>query len=181
MSDELMHEPDAAQVILPPGFLKNPVHLLAFGFGSGAAPRAPGTWGSFAAIPLWYAFSWMPPLAYWFVVLAAFLVGIWLCGKTATDLKVHDHGGIVWDEFVGMWITLFLKKRRILDYKMFEQSGLNRNSVYQMISGMQEIKLQGCEQRKRWEWEDIQADLFNVNLDLLSNRQNEQVGSVFIN
>mgnify|MGYP001486098388 CR=1 FL=1 len=41
MSDELMHEPDAAQVILPPGFLKNPVHLLAFGFGSGAAPRAP--------------------------------------------------------------------------------------------------------------------------------------------
>ena len=61
MSDELMHEPDAAQVILPPGFLKNPVHLLAFGFGSGAAPRAPGTWGSFAAIPLW-SWSELPTL-----------------------------------------------------------------------------------------------------------------------
>lgn len=81
----------------------------------------------------------------------------------------------------GLWITLFLKKRRLLDYKMFEQSGLNRNTVYQMISGMQEIKLQGCEQRKRWEWEDIQADLFNVNLDVLSNRQNEEAGSIFIN
>ena len=64
---------------------------------------------------------------------------------------------------------------------MFEQEGLNRNTVYQMISGMQEIKLQGCEQRKRWEWEDIQADLFNVNLDVLSLRQNEEAGSVFIN
>ena len=99
-------EPDLPQALLPPGFLKNPVHLLAFGFGSGAAARAPGTWGSLAAIPLWYAFAWLPWQAYWAVVLVAFLVGIWLCGKTATDLKVHDHGGIVWDEFVGMWIVL---------------------------------------------------------------------------
>jgi phosphatidylglycerophosphatase A len=101
-------EPDLPQAILPPGFLKNPIHLLAFGFGSGAAPRAPGTWGSFAAIPLRYGCAWLPLVAYWLVVLLAFLVGIWLCGKTATDLKVHDHGGIVWDEFVGMWIALGL-------------------------------------------------------------------------
>lgn len=74
-------EPDLPQAILPPGFLKNPVHLLAFGFGSGAAPRAPGTWGSLAAIPLWYGFSWLPPVAYWLVVALAFVVGIWLCGK----------------------------------------------------------------------------------------------------
>lgn len=64
----------------------------------------------------------------------------------------------------GIWIIVFLNKRKQLDYKLFEQEGLNRNVVYQMISGMQEIKLQGCEQRKRWEWEDIQADLFDINL-----------------
>ena len=106
-------EPDLPQAILPPGFLRNPVHLLAFGFGSGAAPRAPGTWGSLAAIPLWYGIAWLPPVAYWGVVLLAFLVGIWLCGKTAADLKVHDHGGIVWDEFVGMWIALGLFPEQI--------------------------------------------------------------------
>lgn len=106
--DDEFREPELPQVILPPGFLKHPVHLLAFGFGSGAAARAPGTWGSLAAIPLWYGFAWLPPVAYWLVVLVAFVVGIWLCGKTATDLKAHDHGGIVWDEFVGMWIALGL-------------------------------------------------------------------------
>lgn len=92
--------------VLPPGFLRNPIHLLAFGFGSGTAPRAPGTWGSLAAIPLYFLFFWAPPITYWVVVAVAFLVGIWLCGRTARDLKVHDHGGIVWDEFVGMWIVL---------------------------------------------------------------------------
>lgn len=101
-------EPELAQALLPPGFLKNPVHLLAFGFGSGAAARAPGTWGSLAAIPLWYGIAWLPGAVYWAVVALAFVVGIWLCGKTAEDLKVHDHGGIVWDEFVGMWIALGL-------------------------------------------------------------------------
>ncbi|WP_417502609.1 phosphatidylglycerophosphatase A [Marinobacter sp.] len=106
--EEQWPEPDLPQAILPPGFLKNPVHLLAFGFGSGAAPRAPGTWGSLAAIPLWYGFAWLPPIAYWAVVALAFALGVWLCGKTAADLKVHDHGGIVWDEFVGMWIALGL-------------------------------------------------------------------------
>lgn len=101
-------EPELTQALLPPGFLKNPVHLLAFGFGSGAAARAPGTWGSLAAIPFWYGIAWLPGAAYWGLVALAFLVGIWLCGKTAEDLKVHDHGGIVWDEFVGMWIALGL-------------------------------------------------------------------------
>lgn len=109
MSDnEQLPEPDLPAPILPPGFLKQPVHFLAFGLGSGAMARAPGTWGSLAAIPIWYAFAWLPAIAYWLVVLVAFLVGIWLCGKTAEDLKVHDHGGIVWDEFVGMWIALGL-------------------------------------------------------------------------
>lgn len=88
---------------------------------------------------------------------------------------------IIGSAIYGLWIIVFLRKRKQLDYKIFEQEGLNRNTVYQMISGMQEIKLQGCEQRKRWEWEDIQADLFKVNLDLLTLRQTEEVGSIFIN
>ena len=81
----------------------------------------------------------------------------------------------------GLWIMVFLKKRRILDYKYFEQQGINRNVVYQLITGMQEIKLQGCEQRKRWEWEDVQADLFDVNMQSLSLQQNQEAGSIMIN
>lgn len=79
------------------------------------------------------------------------------------------------------WITVFLKKRRTLDYKYFEQAGRNRNVTYQLINGMQEIKLQGCEQRKRWEWEDVQADLFKVNLQSLNLQQVQQAGSITIN
>jgi len=76
---------------------------------------------------------------------------------------------------------VFLKKRRTLDYKVFEKEGINRNVVYQLITGMQEIKLQGCEQHKRWEWEDIQADLFDVNIQSLNLRQTQEAGGVFIN
>ena len=79
------------------------------------------------------------------------------------------------------WIILFLKKRRQLDYKYFEQAGRNRNVTYQLIGGMQEIKLQGCEQRKPWEWEDVQADLFKVNLQSLNLQQVQQAGSITIN
>ena len=79
------------------------------------------------------------------------------------------------------WIILFLRKRRQLDYKYFEQAGRNRNVTYQLINGMQEIKLQGCEQRKRWEWEDVQADLFKVNLQSLNLKQTQQAGSITIN
>ncbi|MEA5062103.1 MAG: peptidase domain-containing ABC transporter [Proteiniphilum sp.] len=81
----------------------------------------------------------------------------------------------------GLWIMVFLKKRRILDYRMFEQQGINRNVTYQLITGMQEIKLQGCEQRKRWEWEDVQADLFDVNLQSLNLRQGQEAGGILIN
>ena len=79
------------------------------------------------------------------------------------------------------WIVLFLRKRRQLDYKYFEQAGRNRNVTYQLIGGMQEIKLQGCEQRKRWEWEDVQSDLFKVNLQSLNLQQVQQAGSITIN
>ena len=79
------------------------------------------------------------------------------------------------------WIILFLNKRRQLDYKYFEQAGRNRNITYQLIGGMQEIKLPGCAQRKRWEWEDMQADLFKVNLQSLNLQKIQQAGSITIN
>lgn len=81
----------------------------------------------------------------------------------------------------GIWILFFLKRRRILDYKTFEQQAINRSKTYQLINGMQEIKLQGCEQRKRWEWEDTQADLFDINTQSLSLQQTQEAGSICIN
>ncbi len=81
----------------------------------------------------------------------------------------------------GLWILFFLKKRRVLDYKTFEQQAINRNKTYQLINSMQEIKLQGYEQGKRWEWEDTQADLFDVNMQSLSLQQSQEAGSIFIN
>jgi phosphatidylglycerophosphatase A len=85
---------------------RNPIHLIAAGFGSGLAPRAPGTFGSLAALLPWWPLHWLAPIYYWAVVAVGFLLGIYVCGKTARDLRTHDHGAIVWDEFIGLWITL---------------------------------------------------------------------------
>lgn len=87
--------------------LANPVHLLAVGFGSGLAPAMPGTFGSLAAIPLvWGLASWVSLSSYVAVTLIACILGIWLCGRTAEDMGVHDDASIVWDEIAGMLITL---------------------------------------------------------------------------
>lgn len=86
--------------------LRDPGHFLALGLGSGLLPRAPGTWGSLAAIPLYYLLALLPAPAYLAVLALSFLLGIWLCGRAARAMGVHDHGSIVWDEFVGVWITL---------------------------------------------------------------------------
>lgn len=87
--------------------LSSPVHLLAFGFGSGLAPKAPGTFGTLAAVPLYLLLALLPLWAYGLVVVLAAIIGVWICGESSRRLGVHDHGGIVWDEFVGLWITLF--------------------------------------------------------------------------
>lgn len=91
---------------MTPTKLTHPVHWLAFGFGSGLAPKAPGTFGTLAAVPLFLLLAQLPFSAYLVVVMLSALLGIYLCGKTAHDLNVHDHPGIVWDEFVGFWITM---------------------------------------------------------------------------
>jgi phosphatidylglycerophosphatase A len=84
----------------------DPVLLLAFGFGSGLAPRAPGTAGTLAAIPLYLGLSQLPLAWYLAAVAVLALAGIWLCGRAADKLGVHDHPGIVWDEFAGYLVTM---------------------------------------------------------------------------
>lgn len=90
--------------------LTQPVQFLALGFGSGLAPKAPGTFGTLAAIPVFFLLTMlMPtPLHYAVAVIIMGLAGIYICGKTADDVGVHDHPAIVWDEFVGFFITMFM-------------------------------------------------------------------------
>jgi phosphatidylglycerophosphatase A len=88
--------------------LKSSDHFFAFGFGSGLAPKAPGTFGTLAAVPIYWLIqdlSW-PIYATWLIV--TFALGVYWCDRSSKKLGVHDHGGIVWDEFVGYWITMFL-------------------------------------------------------------------------
>ena len=81
----------------------------------------------------------------------------------------------------GAWMTLFLKRRKLLDYELFEQQAINNNKTYEFITTIQESKLQDCEQRRRWEWEDTQADLFGVQMKSLKLQQTQEAGSIFIN
>ena len=81
----------------------------------------------------------------------------------------------------GLWISIFLRRRKILDYEMFEKEAINQNKTYQFITSMQEIKLQDCEQRRRWEWEDVQADLFQVKMMSLKLQQTQEAGGICIN
>lgn len=80
-----------------------------------------------------------------------------------------------------LWIALFLKRRKQIDYLYFEKQAKNNNKTYQFITAMQEIKLQDCEQRRRWEWEDVQAELFDANMKSLKLQQTQEAGSIFIN
>ena len=81
----------------------------------------------------------------------------------------------------GVWIALFLKKRKKLDFELFEKQSENNNKTYQFVTSMQEIKLQNCERRRRWEWEDVQADMYDVQMKSLKLQQGQEAGSIFIN
>jgi len=86
--------------------LERPTGFLAFGFGSGLSPRAPGTAGTLLGLLLWLPLT---PLPLWLglvLVAALFVLGIWLCEVSSQALGVHDHGGIVWDEMVAIWLVL---------------------------------------------------------------------------
>ena len=87
--------------------LLNPVHLLAVGFGSGLIHPAPGTWGSLAGTILGVILLSLLGVKTFLIFTAlCFLLGYYLCQKTTADMGVHDHGSIVWDEFVGVFIVL---------------------------------------------------------------------------
>lgn len=81
----------------------------------------------------------------------------------------------------GLWIARFLQRRKILDYELFETQSVNQNKTIQFITSMQEIKLQDCERRRRWEWEGVQADLFSVRMKTLKMQQMQEAGSICIN
>lgn len=86
--------------------MAHPAHFLALGFGAGLSPRAPGTVGSLAAIPLYALLSLSPAFWYWAWVGVALVAGVWICGVAGRALGVADHGGIVWDEIAAMLLVL---------------------------------------------------------------------------
>ena len=103
-----------------------------------------------------------------------------------TVIMASYHIGILLIFFAGSifyigWVLLFLKRRRELDYKRFQQSSANQSNIVQLVTGMQEIKLNTCEKQKRWEWERIQAKLYKVSIKSLALNQNQQIGATFIN
>ncbi len=81
----------------------------------------------------------------------------------------------------GVWITVFLHRRKVLDYEMFELQAINQNRTYQLVTTMQEIKLQDCEERRRLEWEETQTDLLALQTKSLRLSQAQEAGSIFIN
>lgn len=86
--------------------MKDPVHILAFGFGTGLAPVAPGTFGSLPGLLLFWLTVDLGLYVQVGIAVAIALAGVWICGESARRIGVHDHGGIVWDEIVGMYVTL---------------------------------------------------------------------------
>jgi len=91
-------QPDLAFLIA------HPAHFLALGFGSGLSPKAPGTVGTLAALPLYWLLAEHP--LYWLWIAAFVVVGIWACQVTGRNLGVHDHGGMVWDEIAAFLMVL---------------------------------------------------------------------------
>ncbi|MDD2802401.1 MAG: phosphatidylglycerophosphatase A [Methylococcales bacterium] len=95
--------------LTPKQIVSDPVLFLAFGFGSGLAKKAPGTFGTLAALPLYLALIQVQNLiVYSVVTLLVILIGVWICGQAAEKLGEHDFGGIVWDEIAGFLVTMWL-------------------------------------------------------------------------
>lgn len=112
-----------------------------------------------------------------FTMLSFVVFGIVLLAYNKLIFGMFLLGSILY----GLWIANFLGRRKILDYELFEQQAINQNETYQFITSMQEIKLQDCENRRRWEWEDTQANLFKVQMKSMKLQQMQEAGSIFIN
>ncbi len=96
--------------------LRDPVHLLAFGLGTGLSPVAPGTVGSLLGVALAWLTRDFALLAQAAIAASLFVAGVWLCGESARRLGIHDHGGIVWDEIVGMYLVLLITPFALLPW-----------------------------------------------------------------
>ena len=92
----------------------HPAHAVAFGFGAGLAPLAPGTFGTLLGWALAWALGGLPPAVLLGTVLAFFLLGVWACDVTGRHLGVADHGAMVWDEVVAFLLVLAIVPREIL-------------------------------------------------------------------
>lgn len=112
-----------------------------------------------------------------FTFLSFIIFGVVLLIYDKIIFGVFIMGSIIY----GLWISSFLRRRKVIDYETFEQRAISQNKTYQFITSMQEIKLQDCERRRRWEWEDTQADLFGVQMKSLKLQQTQEAGSIFIN
>ncbi len=112
-----------------------------------------------------------------FTVLSFLIFGVVLFIYDGLIFTIFLLGSLAY----GAWIATFLRRRKVIDYELFEQQAINQNRTFQFITSMQEIKLQDCERRRRWEWEDCQADLFAVQMKSLRMQQSQEAGSIFIN
>lgn len=91
---------------IPYAVWRDPLSVVALGFGAGALPKAPGTWGTLIALPLYLLLARLPLLEYVLLIIALFVAGIWICARAGRLLGIHDHSAIVWDEMVGFWVTM---------------------------------------------------------------------------
>lgn len=92
--------------VKPKEIIFHPIHFLSLGFGSGLSPVAPGTMGTLVAVLLYLPLATLPLLMYLAILLITAVIGVLLCDKTSSTLGGHDHPAIVWDEFVGFWLTM---------------------------------------------------------------------------
>lgn len=109
-------------------------------------------------------------------ILTFVVYGVIMGGYDITILGIFLLGSILYI----FWILIFMKRRRKLDYMRFKESAANKNNIVQLITGMQDIKLNNCEKQKRWEWERIQARLFQVSIKGLVLGQTQEIGGTFI-
>lgn len=112
-----------------------------------------------------------------FTVLSFLIWGVVLLVYDYVIFLIFLLGSIAY----GIWIATFISRRKTIDYRFFEQHARNQDKTLQLVTAVQEIKLQGCETRRRHEWEDVQADLFDVQLENQKMQQNQEAGSLFIN
>jgi phosphatidylglycerophosphatase A len=109
--------------LTPKQILSDPVLFLAFGFGSGLSRKAPGTWGTVAAIPVYWLFAQADMLVYSLLTISVMLTGVMICGAAAEKLGEHDFSGIVWDEIAGylvtMWLVPFTWQAVVLGFVLF--------------------------------------------------------------